>query len=575
MLYVGSLDHRLYAVDAGKGRPRWEHEVGGGIATTPAWVEGLVVFGTNDGYLYALDGESGTSVWRYALGGHVLTSPLVCGDTILAGSDAGTVAALPWHLGHYVSAAERLERQKDWEAAAVFHALAGDSTPNLTERRNHYEAALSVWRASRNPERAARLCETVPYLYDLDEVAAEYERAASVIASRDRERAAALYFQAATCYEEAGASGKASACRRRASRLAPLPRLQARLVNTPPLEAGDTAQFVFDIRNYGEAAAKNVNVRLGGELAVSFRFAIPAIPGHGRQEIIVNDVMPLGGNLRIDMHYATTGGQPLEASQHFDLDVKPFEADIKVGGDAGAVILRLQEGAPLPKVHIKEDTGLIKVERVGKTEKVSDAPPPASPRPRAPAPEYTSDEMVLAALEELSEELWVKQRYSAIVLADERNIGQVGPGRYTRRDFPELNKRIVRRTAEWKAIVVDHRPFRMAFQLGPYRTKGGSAARLRFVMDGQIPHNKPLTLWQNALADATQFTVHDLVNRLRPAVANIVEVWLSEHHSEELLPSLKEREDLTVSLEGSLRGQVERSGLEVIEVAAIHVDYQT
>ena len=109
-VYVGSHDHRLYAVDAATGKGRQLDEVSRGIASAPAWVEGLVVFGANDGALYAVDAATGERVWEYKLGGHLLTGPLVEGGTIFAAADNGAVVALPWHAGRYAWAAVRQSR---------------------------------------------------------------------------------------------------------------------------------------------------------------------------------------------------------------------------------------------------------------------------------------------------------------------------------------------------------------------------------------------------------------------------------------------------------------------------------
>jgi len=46
----------------------------------------------------------------------------------------------------------------------------------------------------------------------------------------------------------------------------------------------------------------------------------------------------------------------------FTLDIKPLDADIVIGGDAGSVILRVEKDAPMPKVRVRGSAGMIKVQ---------------------------------------------------------------------------------------------------------------------------------------------------------------------------------------------------------------------
>ena len=54
VVYVGSGDGRLYALDARTGEEKWSFKTDGGVASSPAVAGGVVYFGSTDGYLYAV-----------------------------------------------------------------------------------------------------------------------------------------------------------------------------------------------------------------------------------------------------------------------------------------------------------------------------------------------------------------------------------------------------------------------------------------------------------------------------------------------------------------------------------------
>ncbi|TDC68245.1 PQQ-binding-like beta-propeller repeat protein, partial [Streptomyces hainanensis] len=82
----------------GVDRPyRWRFRTGAMIESSPAVADGVVYVGSGDGGLYAVDAASGTEVWRFATDDVVTTSPAVAGgvayvsgSTRLYAVDAGT-----------------------------------------------------------------------------------------------------------------------------------------------------------------------------------------------------------------------------------------------------------------------------------------------------------------------------------------------------------------------------------------------------------------------------------------------------------------------------------------------------
>ena len=117
VVYVGSNDHNLYAIDAASGALRWKFRTGGRVASSPAVANGVIYFGSYDGYLYAID-LSGKEKWKFQTNGErryagkhlhgaepaaemmpdpfdvYLSSPNVVDGTVYFGSGDGNVYAL-------------------------------------------------------------------------------------------------------------------------------------------------------------------------------------------------------------------------------------------------------------------------------------------------------------------------------------------------------------------------------------------------------------------------------------------------------------------------------------------------
>ncbi|MBN1573328.1 MAG: PQQ-like beta-propeller repeat protein [Deltaproteobacteria bacterium] len=55
VVYFGSRNKHLYAVDANTGEGKWKFMTVSNIDSSPAVVDGVVYFGSDDGYLYALE----------------------------------------------------------------------------------------------------------------------------------------------------------------------------------------------------------------------------------------------------------------------------------------------------------------------------------------------------------------------------------------------------------------------------------------------------------------------------------------------------------------------------------------
>jgi outer membrane protein assembly factor BamB len=151
VLYVGSTDGHLYALDVATGALRWRYEAGAPAGGAPlvtetrvvfaargnaihaveratgrrAWVtptgpdlplvwghegwdyllpspvlqEGTVLVGSGDGHLYALDPADGTVRWRFATGGRIRSAPTVVDGVAYVGSGDGIVYGVDARTG--------------------------------------------------------------------------------------------------------------------------------------------------------------------------------------------------------------------------------------------------------------------------------------------------------------------------------------------------------------------------------------------------------------------------------------------------------------------------------------------
>ncbi len=87
ILYAGSYDNNLYALNAADGQFVWKYAADGGIVSRPAIAEDVLFFGSEDQSLHAVSVRSGRVVWTYFTGGRVRSSPRIAEGHILIGSD--------------------------------------------------------------------------------------------------------------------------------------------------------------------------------------------------------------------------------------------------------------------------------------------------------------------------------------------------------------------------------------------------------------------------------------------------------------------------------------------------------
>ena len=108
-LYIGSWDTYLYALDAMNGKEKWRFKTGDdpdlhnhvGIQSSPTIEDGVVYFGCRDQYAYALEAATGKQLWRFSTDGSwVNNSPAVYGGRVYFGTSIpGTLHAVDAKTG--------------------------------------------------------------------------------------------------------------------------------------------------------------------------------------------------------------------------------------------------------------------------------------------------------------------------------------------------------------------------------------------------------------------------------------------------------------------------------------------
>jgi eukaryotic-like serine/threonine-protein kinase len=141
IVYFGSWDTYFYAVDANTGREKWKFKTGEqavyhlleGIQASPALLDSIVYFGARDGFFYALNANTGQSLWKFsAENSWVLTTAAVKDSTVYFGtSDTYLLLALDARTGKKKYSMKAAGYLYSSPAIAGETAYFGDFTGNL------------------------------------------------------------------------------------------------------------------------------------------------------------------------------------------------------------------------------------------------------------------------------------------------------------------------------------------------------------------------------------------------------------------------------------------------------------
>ncbi len=99
ILYIGSYDNNLYALDAKTGRFIWKYATEGGIASSPCVWRDMVLVGSEDRVFYAINARTGSIAWTCPTGERIRSSPRVEYNQVFFGSDDGHLYAVSAQSG--------------------------------------------------------------------------------------------------------------------------------------------------------------------------------------------------------------------------------------------------------------------------------------------------------------------------------------------------------------------------------------------------------------------------------------------------------------------------------------------
>ena len=349
-VYLGGAGGEVVALNPATGATRRLANFDDAVIGLAAW-EGLVFAACRGGALHVLDAVDGAEHGRWDAKGPLTAGPVVMEGTVLVGGGAGWTA-LPWRLGQWRWAAARYRSRGDLDAAAACHALA-----------NEPDAAEQVWLAANTPERPAWFWTG---LGKDRRAATAFSRAADTMLGPQPALAAAYLNQAADRLEACNEPAEAAACRGLAGRMGRFPHLRLALFNIGATEAGEPMTAAIEVRNLGNVTAERVRFRLGGRLARSVTGELPGPLAASASAVLeFEGLIPIAsGRERLTIS-VTCGGDcsaAVRADASFEFDVaEPPPGAIPVEGDAGAVIVRVCEGAPSPRVRVKGMAGMVKV----------------------------------------------------------------------------------------------------------------------------------------------------------------------------------------------------------------------
>ncbi len=124
IIYTGSYDNNLYALNSTSGEFIWKYATDGGISGKPAIINDNVYFGSEDNQLHVVSTRTGKRIWSYSTEGPVRSSPSLAQGHVFIGSD-------DYHLHVVNSMSGRLSWK--FESAGSIR-----STPLITDNKVYF-----------------------------------------------------------------------------------------------------------------------------------------------------------------------------------------------------------------------------------------------------------------------------------------------------------------------------------------------------------------------------------------------------------------------------------------------------
>ena len=94
VVFVGSYDYNIYALNGKSGEFGWKYATDGGIVSRPSIYDNYVIFGSEDHRVHVVSARTGRLIWTYYTDGPVRSSPFIAEGHAFVGSDDGYLHAV-------------------------------------------------------------------------------------------------------------------------------------------------------------------------------------------------------------------------------------------------------------------------------------------------------------------------------------------------------------------------------------------------------------------------------------------------------------------------------------------------
>ena len=131
IVYVGSEENMLYALDLATGALKWQYQTQGAIESSPTVINKTAIFGDEVGVLYACDALTGVLRWKFETKGRIISSANPHDDRVVFGSYDGVLYCLRVADGHLIWKYQTEERLHGTPAVVGAYVLIAGCDAHL------------------------------------------------------------------------------------------------------------------------------------------------------------------------------------------------------------------------------------------------------------------------------------------------------------------------------------------------------------------------------------------------------------------------------------------------------------
>lgn len=131
LLYVGALDHNLYALDLTSGALKWQKALGAAIAASPALTNGVLYVGTFGSQVLALDAVDGSQKWAITTASWVWGTPVFSDGALYFADVSGNVYAVDAAAGRLIWSVKPGDAIRGAPVVTADSVVIGDRTGKI------------------------------------------------------------------------------------------------------------------------------------------------------------------------------------------------------------------------------------------------------------------------------------------------------------------------------------------------------------------------------------------------------------------------------------------------------------